>query len=151
MNVVEEKILRIKTKTETIYGRTIAVIEDDPIVLEAYSQALTTRGAIAIKIALEDKAFDAQMSMLDANSVDFIISDYRLKTRSGAEMISKLREVFNTEIPAMIVTADTSPSHIQYFSKLNIPVLHKPVSFQEVVSVIESKLTAHTQAIKASC
>jgi signal transduction histidine kinase len=130
--------------TASIFGKTIAVIEDDPIVLEAYSQALTTRGAAVIKIALEPQAFEDQMAMLDASSIDFIISDYRLKTSSGAEMISNLREVFNDEIPAMIVTADTSPSHIQYFSKLNIPVLHKPVSFQHVISVIESKLSTHT-------
>lgn len=133
-----------KLETASILGRTIAVIEDDPVVLEAYSHALTTRGATVIKIALEDQAFEDQMAMMDASSIDFIISDYRLKTSSGAEMISKLRDAFNTEIPAMIVTADTSPSHIQYFSKLNIPVLHKPVSFQEVISVIESKLSTHS-------
>jgi DNA-binding NtrC family response regulator len=137
---------RITTsEVESISGKTIAVIEDDPIVLEAYSQALTTRGAFVLKIALEDKAFEEQMAMLDVNGIDFIISDYRLKTRSGAEMINKLREAFNDEIPAVIVTADTSPSHIQYFSNLNIPVLHKPVSFQQVISVIESKLSALDQ------
>jgi signal transduction histidine kinase/ActR/RegA family two-component response regulator len=128
-------------EVESISGKTIAVIEDDPIVLEAYSQALTTRGASVIKIALDEKAFEEQMAVLDASAIDFIISDYRLKTSSGAEMIHKLREVFNDEIPAVIVTADTSPSHIQYFSNLNIPVLHKPVSFQQVISVIESKLS----------
>lgn len=51
-----------------------------------------------------------------------------------------------TWVPAMIVTADTSPSHIQYFSKLNIPVLHKPVSFQQVISVVESKLSEHAKS-----
>jgi signal transduction histidine kinase len=127
---------------ESIAGKTIAVVEDDPIVLEAYAQALTTRGAKVIKMALDDHAFEEQMAMLDASSIDFIISDYRLKTSSGAEMIHKLREAFNDEIPAVIVTADTSPSHIQYFSNLNIPVLHKPVSFQQVISVVESKLAA---------
>ena len=133
-----------KATTASIFGKTIAVIEDDPIVLEAYSQALTTRGAAVVKIALDPQAFEDQMATLDAHTIDFIISDYRLKTSSGAEMISKLREVFNDEIPAVIVTADTSPSHIQYFSELNIPVLHKPVSFQQVISVIESKLSART-------
>lgn len=127
-------------ETASVFGKTIAVIEDDPIVLEAYAQVLTTRGAAVIKIELEAQAFDEQMAALDACTIDFIISDYRLKTTSGADMILKLREVFNDEIPAVIVTADTSPSHIQYFSELNIPVLHKPVSFQQVMSVIESKL-----------
>jgi len=92
-------------------------------------------------VALDEQAFEDQMSALGASSIDFIISDYRLNSSSGAEMIGKLREVFNEEIPAMIVTADTSPSHIHYFSKLNIPVLHKPVSFQQVISVVEAKLS----------
>ena len=129
-----------KNAVASISGKTIAVIEDDAIVLEAYTQALTTRGATVIKIAVDDEAFDAQMAMLEASAIDFIISDYRLNTCSGADMIHKLREVFNDEIPAVIVTADTSPAHIQYFSHLNIPVLHKPVSFQHVISVVESKL-----------
>lgn len=131
----------------SIFGRTIAVIEDDPVVLQAYVQALTTRGAIVVKIALDHKEFENQMATLDASTIDFIISDYRLKTSSGAEMINKLREAFNDEIPALIVTADTSPSHIQYFTNLNIPVLHKPVSFEQVISVVESRLnTIHPAA-----
>ncbi|BDU58992.1 hybrid sensor histidine kinase/response regulator [Limnohabitans sp. MORI2] len=136
---------RKKISSASILGKTIAVIEDDPVVLEAYAQALTTRGAIVIKVALERDAFANQMALLDASTIDFIISDYRLKTSSGAEMISKLRELYNEEIPAMIVTADTSPSHIQYFSELNIPVLHKPVSFQQVIAVVESKFSEISQ------
>jgi len=130
-----------KSAATSMAGKTIAVIEDDPIVLEAYCQALTTRGVMVIKVALDEQAFEDQMSALGASSIDFIISDYRLNSSSGAEMIGKLREVFNEEIPAMIVTADTSPSHIHYFSKLNIPVLHKPVSFQQVIAVVEAKLS----------
>lgn len=130
----------LPAKGASIFGRTIAIIEDDPVVLQAYIQALTARGAIVVKIALENQEFENQMATLDASTIDFIISDYRLKTSSGAEMISKLREAFNDEIPALIVTADTSPLHIQYFTNLNIPVLHKPVSFEQVISVIESRL-----------
>lgn len=135
-----------KTSSASIFGKTIAVVEDDPVVLEAYAQALTTRGAVVIKIALDQHEFERQMTLLDASSIDFIISDYRLKTSSGAEMISRLREVFNDEIPAMIVTADTSPAHIQYFSELNIPVLHKPVSFQQVIAVVEAKLSENSES-----
>jgi len=41
----------------------------------------------------------------------------------------------------LIVTADTSPSHFSLFANLNVQVLHKPVSFQEVALAIQ-KLTA---------
>jgi CheY-like chemotaxis protein len=55
-------------------------------------------------------------------------------------MIHKLRETFNDDIPAMIVTADTSPSHIERLTQLNIPVLHKPISFAQVIDAIEQRL-----------
>jgi signal transduction histidine kinase/CheY-like chemotaxis protein len=125
---------------ESVRGKNIAVIEDDVIVLEAYKQALITRGANVIQIALGDKEFENQMALLSERTIDFIISDFRLQDATGADMIAKVRNAYNDEIPALIVTADTSPSHIQNFAELNIPVLHKPVSFQQVIAVIEAKL-----------
>jgi len=132
-------------QSEYVRGKTIAVIEDDAIVLEAYKQALITRGANVISIALDEKDFETQMAMLNEKSIDFIISDFRLQNTTGANMIAKVRDAYNDEIPALIVTADTSPSHIQYFENLNIPVLHKPVSFQRVISAVEAKLAEGLQ------
>ena len=132
--------------TVSVSGKTIAVIEDDPVVLEAYRQALSSRGAKVIRIEEGLSAYEDQMATLDDAQIDFIISDYRLRSTSGAEMIDRLRETYNREIPALIVTADTSPSHITYFAKLDIPVLHKPVSFHQVIGAIESKLTAQAEA-----
>jgi signal transduction histidine kinase/ActR/RegA family two-component response regulator len=135
-------------QSESVRGKNIAVIEDDLIVLEAYKQALVTRGANVIQIALGEKEFENQMAILSEGSIDFIISDFRLQSTTGAEMIAKVRDAYNDEIPALIVTADTSPTHIKYFENLNIPVLHKPVSFQQVVSVIEAKMMESTQMQK---
>jgi CheY-like chemotaxis protein len=126
----------------SISGKTIAVIEDDQAILEAYRHALAARGARVIMVDEDPQALEAQLAAFDAESLDFIISDYRLRNTTGAEMIHKLREAFNHEIPALIVTADTSPSHITYFAQLHISVLHKPVSFQQVMAVIESRLRA---------
>ena len=55
-------------------------------------------------------------------------------------LIQKIRENYNEEIPAIIVTADTSPSHVNLFAKLNVQVLHKPISFQAVLQVIETTI-----------
>jgi hypothetical protein len=38
------------------------------------------------------------------------------------------------------VTADTTPSHINLFAELNVQVLHKPISFQEIAQAIEKTL-----------
>ena len=68
------------------------------------------------------------------------MSDYRHHHTTGDVLIQKLRDSYNEEIPAIIVTADTSPSHIQLFAELNIQVLHKPVSFQEVAAAIKKTI-----------
>jgi signal transduction histidine kinase len=124
----------------SISGKTIAVIEDDQAILEAYRHALASRGVHVIVIEEEPQALEQQLATFEGGPIDFIISDYRLRSTTGAEMIHRLREAFNQEIPALIVTADTSPAHITHFAQLNIAVLHKPVSFQEVMSVITSRL-----------
>jgi CheY-like chemotaxis protein len=56
-------------------------------------------------------------------------------------LIQKLRDNYNKEIPAIIVTADTSPSHINLFAQLNVQVLHKPISFHDVTAAIEKIMT----------
>jgi len=76
----------------------------------------------------------AQLENID--HMDCILSDYRLSQTTGDVLIQHIRENYNEEIPALIVTADTSPSHFNLFAKLNVQVLHKPVSFQEVAQAI---------------
>ncbi|MEY4727376.1 MAG: hypothetical protein RLZ36_2003, partial [Pseudomonadota bacterium] len=78
---------------------------------------------------------DRQLETLD--QIDCILCDFRLSQTTGDLLIEKIRESYNKEIPAIIVTADTSPSHINLFTNLNVQVLHKPVSFQAIAQVIE--------------
>ncbi len=122
-------------------GKTVAVMEDDANIAEAYRQALAQRGAQVV--LLTEPLSEMAQSLADINALDFIISDFRLSTTTGDVVIQLLRETFNRDIPALIVTADTSPSHISYFRELNVPVLHKPISFQRVIDAMEGLLRAH--------
>ena len=85
------------------------------------------------------KAFDEHLASMP--KLDFILSDFRLGAHDGIYFIQKLREEFNHDIPACIVTADTSPSHINLFAKLNVQVLHKPISFHDVALAIEKSIS----------
>jgi len=82
--------------------------------------------------------FEAELNaqLEGINRIDCILSDYRLSQTTGDVLIQIIRENYNEDIPALIVTADTSPSHFNLFAKLNVQVLHKPVSFQEVAQSI---------------
>ena len=115
-----------------LQGKYIGVIEDNPIIIDAYRQTLASEGAYVY--VLSEFELDAQLESI--NRIDCILSDYRLSQSTGDVLIQKIRENYNEEIPAVIVTADTSPSHFNLFAKLNVQVLHKPVSFQEVAQAI---------------
>jgi signal transduction histidine kinase/ActR/RegA family two-component response regulator len=121
-----------------LQGKTIAVIEDNPIIVEAYRQTLASKGAYVQVLSENESELDAQLETID--HIDCILSDYRLSQTTGDVLIQKLRDSYNEEIPAIIVTADTTPSHINFFANLNVQVLHKPISFQEIAAAIEKTL-----------
>lgn len=123
---------------DALAGKIVAVVEDDANICEAYRQALSQRGVQVV--LLPDDPSDMAQALAEVNAVDFIISDFRLTHTTGDVVIQQLRENFNQDIPALIVTADTSPSHISYFRELNVPVLHKPISFQRVIDAMERLL-----------
>jgi signal transduction histidine kinase/CheY-like chemotaxis protein len=118
-----------------LQGKYIAVIEDNPIIVEAYRQTLASKGAYVQVLSEYASELEAQLETIDR--IDCILSDYRLTQTTGDLVIQKLRDSYNKEIPAIIVTADTTPSHISLFANLNIQVLHKPISFHDVAAAIE--------------
>ena len=119
----------------SLIGKYIAVIEDNPIIAEAYKHTLASKGAHVLVLSEHAQELDRQLETLD--QIDCILCDFRLSQTTGDLLIEKIRESYNKEIPAIIVTADTSPSHINLFTNLNVQVLHKPVSFQAIAQVIE--------------
>lgn len=119
----------------SLHGKRIAVIEDNPIIVEAYRHTLVNKGA-QVQV-LSEHAHELDMQLATIDHIDCVLCDYRLGQTTGDLLIEKIRENFNEEIPAIIVTADTSPSHINLFAKLNVQVLHKPISFQEIAQAIE--------------
>jgi signal transduction histidine kinase/CheY-like chemotaxis protein len=122
-------------KHRMLQGKYIAVIEDNPVIVDAYKQTLASEGAYVHVLSESEAALDEQLENID--SIDCILSDYRLSRTTGDVLIQKIRENYNEEIPAIIVTADTSPSHINLFASLNVQVMHKPISFQAVVHAIK--------------
>ena len=120
-------------------GYTVAVIEDDHNITEGYRYILTENGAQVV--CLSEHPQEWEVPLMGMERLDCILSDYRLKQTTGDVLIHNLREHFNREVPALIVTADTSPSHINFFRQLHVTVLHKPISFADVLATISSMVT----------
>ena len=66
--------------------------------------------------------------------------DYRLGDKNGVYFIETLREEFNENIPACIVTADTAPQHLDLFKELHIEVLYKPIDIHSIAEFIASRI-----------
>jgi CheY-like chemotaxis protein len=120
---------------QSLQGKNIAIIEDNPIIVEAYRQVLASKGAHVHVLSEFAAELETQLASID--HLDCILSDFRLSQTTGDVLIQQLRDNFNEEVPAIIVTADTSPAHMALFESLNVQVLHKPISFQEVSQAIE--------------
>ncbi len=59
---------------------------------------------------------------------DVIVSDYRLPDDTdGIEVITRLRQKYGADIPAILVTGDTAPDTILRISRAGFPLLHKPL------------------------
>jgi signal transduction histidine kinase len=125
----------------SLQGKYIAIIEDNPIIVEAYRQALASKGAYVHVLSEFENELEIQLESID--HIDCILCDYRLSQTTGDVLIQKLRENYNEEVPAIIVTADTSPSHMNLFAELNVKVLHKPISFLEVSQAIVKMIDAN--------
>ena len=128
----------------SLKDKVVAVIEDDPVVCEAYRQTFGKKGAVVILLPDDPVVLLRELELVDR--LDLIVSDYRLRGTTGDTVIQTLRESFNSDVPAIIVTADTSPDHIHRFQQLNIPVLHKPASFQQIIDTAEKALTHASEA-----
>ena len=108
----------------------LGIIENDPSLREAYYKYFTSAGYKVFLISHQEKEF--KKYLLNMPKLQFILSDFRLGERDGIYFIRKLREEFNDDIPACIVTADTSPKHLELFNQHNIDVLYKPIDIKEL-------------------
>jgi len=125
---------------KSFQSKHIGIIENDRGLLDAYAYFFSNAGFVVHLIPIvEDELHDY---LLGISQLDFILSDYRLDSGNSLHLIQRLRGEFNSEIPAVILTADTSPENLKTFIELNIQVIYKPVEAKEVLAFISSCLNS---------
>lgn len=117
-------------------GRTILVVDDDALVRAAYAVALGSDGARV----LETDGADVVAGHMPRVRPDLVIADYKLGgTGTGEHAIESLRAEFGANLPAILITADTSPDHLSAFGRIGVPVLFKPVSYADLRRTIDAQ------------
>lgn len=115
----------------------ILITEDD----KTYSDALT--------FCLEDEHYeilcvpDGIRGYLRANlwHPDLILMDVNLGASTGFEVA---KEILDTDIPIIFMTADNCPQHIEQAKKFNsIALFHKPFNVKQLLETIKETLAGH--------
>jgi CheY-like chemotaxis protein len=111
----------------------IVLIEDDVNVANAWGMLLEAEG---FRVATAESAKEATAVVKHlAAAPDLIISDFHLVDGStGVEAVAMVREAFDRNIPAFIVTGDTSKMVQEARSTENCIIMNKPVNTDHLLS-----------------
>lgn len=115
---------------------TILVVEDDPEVRELLHLLLRDDGHRVITAADGIKALELLPQGL--SQPDLILADYNLPNGlNGLQLISRLREYFQQEIPVIILTGDISTDTLRNITLQRCVKLNKPVKSTELKQTLQ--------------
>ncbi len=137
--------LRAAPSSDTVadppVGCRIALIEDDETVADATASLLTQHGHRVVMAIGDASRLDGLVASFDAPP-DIVISDYRLPNGiTGVDAIEALRARFQTPIPAIIITGDTSPDILASLHRSRLPILYKPVQTDDLLDTLRLALS----------
>jgi signal transduction histidine kinase/CheY-like chemotaxis protein len=114
---------------------TLLVIEDETSVRTAISRLLDAMGIRALVAGTTDDALT--LIMRDKIRPDFLLCDYNLRgSADGIESIKALRAALGWEVPAIVMTGDTTSQTSEAIASHGVSVLIKPFSAHELVELI---------------
>lgn len=120
----------------------IVIIEDDCLVAQALEFVVEEFGYAVCCASSEDVAVDK----LAGRRPDLILSDWRLaEGRTGGQAIARIRGLFGQDIPAMVLTGESSPTWFRDIQALGLDVFLKPVDLDRLRHAIENVCGPPTQ------
>ncbi len=129
--------------TADFEGAIVALIEDDAGIRLAMPACLSRWGCECItSISIE-----AAIADLTGRGIipDLLMVDYHLANgTTGFDAIREVRSRFGQNIPAVIITADTSPETARLAREQNVPLLTKPVRPAKLRALLQHMLRPPT-------
>ncbi|MBC7609032.1 MAG: CHASE domain-containing protein [Polaromonas sp.] len=116
----------------------ILVIDDDPEIRDSMQHVLAESGyAVHVAASLEEA-----LALTDAHgaSISMILSDYRLSPSStGVDAISAVRQSMGRDVPAIIITGDTSAGPIADAASHGLRLQYKPIDLQALLALMKEE------------
>lgn len=119
----------------------IIVIDDETLLLDGFRVLLEGWGHAVLTARSGAEILDKLMEFEQVPVM--IICDYRLRDEeTGIEVIRQLREEFNEDIPAILITGDTARNRLLDAKAHSFRLVHKPVNTEELRTLIDTALVA---------
>jgi signal transduction histidine kinase len=116
-------------------GTLIVVVDDEELVLDAVRMLLKQWNCEVIAAPSGRQAMRELAT--STRPPDVLICDYRLRDdENGVAVVTALRNEFNADIPALLITGDTNPEQIRTIAASGLEVLHKPLREEELHDAI---------------
>ncbi len=133
-----------------VAGTLILLIDDEIAVRDGMQQQMRRWRCEVISAGSGEEIIEKAAAL--QHPPDLIVSDYRLRgEENGISLVAKLREEFNSEIPALIVTGDTGPERLREAQASGLHILHKPLNPARLRALIASlRLAKSAQPIQPS-
>lgn len=134
---------------ECLRGASILVVDDDSLVQEAMKSLLAHWGC---SITVAANGDDAVATLAQCKRIpDAILCDYRLSgNETGIEAIHRLRSAYGMQIPATLVSGDTSPERLREARQRGLTLLHKPVRPAKLRALLEHLLGQRADGNKSA-
>jgi CheY-like chemotaxis protein len=120
-------------------GRYAVLVDDDAIVLLGLQSILHDWGYEVLAAGSTEQALERLRT--DTREPDVIVADYRLRGgRVGTEAVVKIRELFGSNIPGVILTGETGPECAEDAAAHGLGIAHKPITSRQLNVAVERLL-----------
>jgi len=116
----------------------ILLVEDDARVRNAMRTFLKLEGFDILAAATSEEAV---IELQGEAHIDLVLTDYHLEPgHTGTQVIAAARELRSPDMPAILVTGDTSPAVNELQRDARLRITSKPINSRELLSLIRTLL-----------
>jgi PAS domain S-box-containing protein len=134
IEVLDASLIDRKQKRSPNAAPVILCIDDNPAVLDSVTMLLDVVGFDVFQA----EHGEAAMAHIDSGlRPDILLSDYRLPGDNGIEVVKRIRETLSDNLPAIMMSGDTSAKEIQNSGLERLEVMTKPVDVKRLVALIK--------------
>ena len=123
------------TRNRDLTGTLVVLVESEELILDA-AQTLLKQWNCSVIAATSGREALRQLAGV-TRPPDVLICDYRLReNENGVGVVAAIRNEFNADIPALLITGDTDPAQIRAITASGLAALHKPLREEELNEAI---------------